>query len=185
VGSGTRTFRRRLTAPGPGPTRLRTEIKADSTEDEEDEGKREEPTGEVSPDEARLALVPAKSHSPAPIINGISRSIVEPPILEGPLRWLTLALFVAKMVLLMVPCSPYLCSSRVFWPLLGLAVLDLQGYLISLVKSCITNCRRSSLRRSSGLLLVHVGIMYSASHFDVLCPYNYSHEIFAPHPTPL
>jgi hypothetical protein len=97
----------------------------DGVEEEEEERKRMD---EVSPDEARLALVPTKSHSPPPLaVNGVSTSPLHSAIQENPERWLPIGLFIIKTVLLILPCSPYLCSPRIFWPLFGLAVLDFWG----------------------------------------------------------
>ena len=118
-------LRRRLTAPG--PTRLRTEVSAENDDDTGSDTVVDMGMGEVSPDEARLALVTTKSQSPAPILNGTPSSHGFPEISS---RWLTIGIFVAKVILLIGPCSPYICSPRIFWPLLGLAVLDLVGYFI-------------------------------------------------------
>jgi hypothetical protein len=80
----------------------------------------------VSAEDARLALVPSISASAPP-----STYRPSPPLEtdENRWRWMTIGAFLAKVTLLFLPCSPYVCSARILWPLLGLAGLDILLYV--------------------------------------------------------
>ena len=76
-------------------------------------------------DDERLALIPAESVSRAllkdiPVVNELARDIVRTGWVIG--------VFLVKIVVLVWPCSPYLCSASVLYPLLALACLDLFLY---------------------------------------------------------
>ena len=115
-----RTLRRRLTAPGPTP--LRTQTRANDEHDVSDITQ-----DIVSPADGRVALVPSISASPTPSIHEVSIPV---DIVQNEIwwRWVTLGTLLAKVTLLVLPCSPYICSARIFWPLLGMAGLDVMLY---------------------------------------------------------
>ena len=75
-------------------------------------------------DDERLALIPSES---------VSRALIDMPVVAEMTRdivwtgWVV-GVFFAKILSLVLPCSPYLCSATVLYPLLGLACLDLFPY---------------------------------------------------------
>ena len=112
-----RVPRRRLTAPGPTP--LRDQIVV------EDEGRERNLTPEVvNVDDARLALVPSQSQLPS-LLQEMSTSS---PEVKAFLGWTAVGTFFVKIVLIILPCSPYICSAMVLYPLLALASLDVFLY---------------------------------------------------------
>jgi hypothetical protein len=115
-----RKLRRRLTAPGPTP--LRTQTRPDDEQDVNDITQ-----DIVSPEDGRLALVPSISASSTPSIHEVSIPV---DVVQNAMwwRWVTLGTLLAKVTLLVLPCSPYICSARIFWPLLGIAGLDVLLY---------------------------------------------------------
>jgi len=89
---------------------------------DEDQDSRNPTPEVVGADDKRLALIPSEPVSRAllkdiPMVNELARDIVW-------VGWVTGA-FLGKIVLLVLPCSPYLCSPTVLYPLLALACLDL------------------------------------------------------------
>jgi hypothetical protein len=113
-------LRRRLTAPGPTP--LRTQTRADDEQDVNDITQ-----DIVSPEDGRLALIPSISASPTPSIHELSIPV---NVVQNEIwwRWVALGTLLAKVTLLVLPCSPYISSARIFWPLLGIAGLDVLLY---------------------------------------------------------
>jgi hypothetical protein len=122
----------------------------------------------VGLDDERLALIPSESVSRAllkdmPMVNELARDIVW-------IGWVT-GVFLGKIVVLVLPCSPYVCSAAVLYPLLGLACLDLFLY----VPFCsVIDVRPPSPRRTVLLSIVHLAVLWYAYSSDNLCPYNFS-----------
>jgi len=108
-----RVLRRRLTAPGPTPLRGQPSVE-DEIQDDGDDFAPEV----VSVEDARLALVPSQSTLPS-LPQDLSTEMKAVP------GWTAVGTFFVKIVLLILPCSPYVCSPTVLYPLLGLACLDL------------------------------------------------------------
>jgi hypothetical protein len=108
-------LRRRLTAPGPTPLRGQPLVEDEIQDDGDDV-----PPDVVSVEDARLALVP--SQSILPLLRDMSTLSSE---VRALLRWTAVGMFFVKIILLILPCSPYVCSPTVLYPLLGLACVDL------------------------------------------------------------
>jgi len=80
----------------------------------------------VNADYARLALVLSSLLSSLPSL--LQDTSTLSPELRALLGWTTVGTFLVKIVLLLLPCSPYICSAMVLWPLLALASLDVFLY---------------------------------------------------------
>lgn len=136
----------------------------------------EEEEGEVDPlealpsEDASLALVPSSSNSS--VGAGISQAILRAPVVMAVVGWASISLFIVKVFSLLIPCSPYLCSSTLLYPLLGLACLDI--YLYDPWRSTMNDIRSPSIKRMAFSLFIHFLILLLASWTDILCPYNAS-----------
>lgn len=77
-----------------------------------------------SSDESRVALVPSNSRR--------SPGLGQSPILRkySTFLWISVGVFVIKIMSLLLPCAPFLCSRTVLYPLFGLAILDIVSYAL-------------------------------------------------------
>ena len=158
----TRFMRRRLAPPGPTP--LRSEVVEEVTQNIDPE----QIEAEVEEDNQMLALVrsaPSMENTDSTMADGVGSWWPSTWMEWGP----SLAFFI-RIVSLIVPCSPYVCSTFILYPLLGLACADVFLYNLD----PIANHRPASWKRTVVLTLAHLLILLSAHHLDVLCPYNYS-----------
>jgi hypothetical protein len=80
--------------------------------------------GEEFDEETMLALVPSSNST----VGEDDATFARDDAATESNRWLPLGIFFVKIVSLMIPCSPYLCSVRVLYPLLTLAGLDIIMY---------------------------------------------------------
>jgi len=117
------------------------ELPAVSSRDES-----EEPTPQQSP---RLMLPPPPQR---PVANAMHRTLnhrVTKPLLNT-------LLFLVKLAMLALPCSPFAINSWLLYPLLGLAGLEL-GLL------------GFDARRSMSLFILHIAFVYTARQHELLC----------------
>jgi hypothetical protein len=87
-----------------------------------------------------------------PIITGLARIVHQPQTATA----IRAALFLLKLLSLMMPCAPYAAKAWLLYPLLGLAALDL-GLL------------HFSLRRTLALVTIHTVAVILASQRGRLC----------------
>jgi hypothetical protein len=162
---------------------LRTQTRADEEQDVDDVT-----PDIVSPEDGRLALVPSVSASPTPSIHEVSIPV---EVVQNEIwwRWVTLGTFLAKVTLLVLPCSPYLCSATFFWPLLGLAGLDMLLYKPVATKLTVDPHLRNELSHYFWLILFSfpsplISIFSAPTTSPTTCSrhsrplYNYSHRNF-------
>jgi hypothetical protein len=154
-------LRRRLTAPT--STRRRRPI------DVEEEGA-VDPLEVIPSEDASLALVPSSSNGS--VGAGISQAILQTPVVTTVVGWASIPVFIIKILSLMIPCSPFLCSATLLYPLLALACLDI--YLYGPMRSKRNDIRSPSIKRMALSLFIHFLILLLASWTDILCPYNAS-----------
>lgn len=107
-------------------------------------------SGEPSPQQSpRLMLPPPQQR---PIVNAMYRTLHHP--ITRPL--LSTLLFLTKLAILALPCSPFSANTWLLYPLFGLAALDL-GLL------------GFDMRRSVILLAFHAVVVYTARQHGMLC----------------
>ncbi|KAK4579952.1 putative serine/threonine-protein kinase iks1 [Recurvomyces mirabilis] len=104
------------------------------------------PTPQHSP---RLMLPPPTER---PVTNWLARTIHRPATIIS----FRVILFVLKLLILFVPCSPYAANAWILWPTIAVATLDL-GLMFS------------DLRRSLLLLGLHLAAVYAASRSGYQC----------------
>jgi hypothetical protein len=78
----------------------------------------------VSEENERFALVPSSSLRASAMDNDADVAHDH----STWLGWLSIGVFFGKIMFLIVPCSPYVCSTTILYPLLGLACLDVFLY---------------------------------------------------------
>lgn len=113
-------LRRRLTAPGPTPLRTQTTAEDDTQESGD---LASEMSSDVNP---MLALVPSLTQPMQGLrLAGLFAQFAEALSAFAWSEAIAVTAFLFKLLLLVIPCSPYVCSAGVLYPLLGLACLDL------------------------------------------------------------
>lgn len=114
-----RVLRRRLTASEPTPLRNQMDVEDDVQENNLT-------LQAVNAEDASLALI--QSSSQPSLLSLLQDMFASSPQVRVLLGWTTVGTFFLKILLLLLPCSPYICSAMVLYPLFALAGLDVFLY---------------------------------------------------------